>query len=138
MTRSEAGAQTAKAAADHDAGCGCSVHARPVLQTDASWNGKSYTRYPEGRPQLTVLRFSIPPHSALPWHTHPMPNTAYIISGAITLEERATGRTRTFVAGEAFGESVDDVHRGYTQDQGAEIVCTYAGVAGMALSVPSP
>jgi quercetin dioxygenase-like cupin family protein len=125
----------AASAQEHGAQCGCARHAVEVLKTDMSWNGKPYDHYPEGRPQLTVMRFSIPPHSALPWHTHPMPNAAYIISGAITLEERATGRTHTFVAGEAFGESVNDVHRGYTQDEAAEIVCTYAGVAGMPVSV---
>jgi quercetin dioxygenase-like cupin family protein len=122
---------------EHGPACGCSVHAVEVLKVDTAWNGKPYERYPGGRPQLTVLRFSIPPHTALPWHTHPMPNAAFIISGAITLEERATGRTWTFGAGEAFGESVDDVHRGYTQDEPAEIVCTYAGVAQMPLSVPA-
>lgn len=133
----QVGAHAEPGADDHGDKCGCARVAVEVLKTGMSWNGKPYDRYPDGRPQLTVLRFSIPPHSALPWHTHPMPNAAYIISGAITLEERATGRTHTFVAGEAFGESVDDVHRGYTQDQAAEIVCTYAGVADMPVSIPT-
>jgi quercetin dioxygenase-like cupin family protein len=137
LESSEVDANGTRRTDDHSAACGCSLHAVQVLKADASWNGKPYERYPEGRPQLTVLRFSIPPHSALPWHTHPMPNAAFVISGAITLEERTTGRMRTFRAGEAFGESVDDIHRGFTQDEPAEIVCVYAGVAQMPLSVPA-
>jgi len=39
-------------------------------------------------------------------------------------------------AGEAFAESVGDVHRGYTTDEPAEIVVVYAGSAGIPLSIP--
>jgi quercetin dioxygenase-like cupin family protein len=38
--------------------------------------------YPAGRPELSVLKIAIPPHSQLKWHTHPMPNIAYILIGA--------------------------------------------------------
>ncbi|WP_140720647.1 MULTISPECIES: cupin domain-containing protein [Gammaproteobacteria] len=120
----------------HSPECACSLHSEELLRSDTSWNGKPYERYPEGRPQLTVLRFHIPPHTSLPWHTHPMPNAGYVISGQITLEERGTGKLRVIGAGQAFAESVDDVHRGYTGDEAAEIVCTYAGVEGQALSIP--
>lgn len=114
---------------------GSPVRSAEVLNSDTAWNGKPYDRYPEGRPLLSVIRFNIPAHSSLPWHTHPMPNAAYVISGHFTVEERATGRKRVVKAGEAFAESVDDVHRGYTDDEPVEIVCTYAGVEGLPLSV---
>lgn len=127
---------TAHLAAD-DGTCGCSPNAAVLLKSQASWNGKPYDSYPQGRPQLTILRFSIPPRTSLPWHTHPVPNAGYILSGEITLEERATGHKRILRAGEAFAESVDDVHRGYTGEEPAEIICTYAGVEGLPLSVPS-
>ncbi|WP_139211316.1 hypothetical protein [Azotobacter beijerinckii] len=57
---------------------------------------------------------TIPADTTLPWHTHPMPNAADILSGQITVEERATGRKRVIRAGQAFNESVDYVHRGHT------------------------
>ncbi len=110
------------------------VYSVQIVRSDRSWNGKPYERYPDGRPVLTVMRFSIPPHSSLPWHTHPMPNTAYVISGQFTVEEQATGRKRIVRAGEAFAESVEDIHRGYTDDEPVEIVCTYAGAEGLPLS----
>lgn len=75
-------------------------------------------------------------HTTLPWHTHPMPNAAYIISGSLTIEDKETGETHVIKAGEAFNESVDDVHRGYTTDEPVEVIVTYAGVEGQPLSVP--
>jgi hypothetical protein len=55
------------------------VHAQTVetgkreilLQADSSWNGKPYTQYPAGRPQLTMLKVTMNPNTALPWHSHP-------------------------------------------------------------------
>jgi len=114
------------------------VHAVEVLRTDTSWNGVPYERYPEGVPQLTVMRFSIPAHSSLSWHEHVVPNAAFVIEGAMTVEDRATGATHTVRAGEAFGESVGAVHRGYTADQATEVVVTYAGVEGVPLSIQAP
>jgi pimeloyl-ACP methyl ester carboxylesterase/quercetin dioxygenase-like cupin family protein len=106
------------------------------LRSDTAWNGTQYQTYPTGRPQLTVVRYSIPPHSSLPWHRHDAPNTAFVISGSITLQSIA-GVEHVFRAGDAFAESVGDEHRGFTGDERAEIVCTYAGVAGVPLSVPT-
>lgn len=113
---------------------GGGVRTDQVLQTTESWNGVAYRGYPEGVPQLTVMRFSVPPHSSLPWHTHPIPNAAYVIEGEFTLEERDSGRTLRVRGGEAFGEPVGTVHRGYTGDLPAEIVVTYSGRDGIPLS----
>lgn len=53
----------------------------------------------------------------------------------MTVEEFATGRTRTFHAGEAFPESIDNTHRGTTGDDETVVIVTYASVAGLPLSV---
>lgn len=107
-----------------------------TLRSDTSWNGTPYEAYSQERPQLTVMRYSIPPHSSLPWHKHPVPNTAFVISGSITLES-IQGVRHVFHAGDAFAESVGNEHRGFTQGESAEIVCTYAGAAGVPLSIPT-
>jgi hypothetical protein len=60
-----------------------------LLQTGQSWNGKPYTtHYPSGQPQLTTIKLTIAPHTALPWHTHPFPNAVYVLSGTLTLHDR--------------------------------------------------
>ena len=108
-----------------------------LLQTTASWNGKPYTRYAEGQPQLTMIKLTIPPHTALPWHTHPVPNAIYVLSGRLTLHDRASGVTKVLLPGDAVGESVDDEHRGETGEEPAVLLITYAGVAAMPTTVPA-
>lgn len=71
-----------------------------LLQRTASWNDVPYGAYPSGQPQLTTVKMTIPPHSALPWHTRLMPNVAYLLSASLTVEEHGTGRTALCHAGE--------------------------------------
>src|SRR5271168_2810714 len=69
-------------------------HREILLQTTQSWNGKPYTHYPTGQPQLTTIKLTIAPHTALPWHTHPYPNVVYVLSGSLTLHDKASGKTQ--------------------------------------------
>ena len=108
-----------------------------LLQTDKSWNGKQYTHYPTGQVQLTTLKVTLAPHTALPWHTHPFPNVVYVLSGTLTLHDKASGKTLVVPQGEAVGESVDDVHRGEAGDQPAVLIITYAGVPNVPTSIPA-
>jgi quercetin dioxygenase-like cupin family protein len=108
-----------------------------LLQTSQSWNGKPYTHYPTGQPQLTTIRLTIAPHTALPWHTHPSPNVVYVLSGTLTLHDKASGKTLVVHQGEAVGESVDAVHRGETGDEPTVLLITYVGTPGVPTSVPA-
>jgi quercetin dioxygenase-like cupin family protein len=108
-----------------------------LLQTSQSWNGKPYTHYPTSQPQLTTIRLTIAPHTALPWHTHPFPNAVYVLSGSLTLHDKESGKTLVVHQGQAVGESVDDVHRGETGDEPTVLLITYAGTPGVPTSVPA-
>jgi quercetin dioxygenase-like cupin family protein len=108
-----------------------------VLETTKSWNGKPYTHYPTGQPQLTTIKLTLAPHTALPWHTHPFPNSVYVLSGTLTLEDRDSGKTLVVHQGQAVGESVDDVHRGVSGDEPTVLLITYAGTPGVPTSVPA-
>ncbi|RZL29279.1 MAG: cupin domain-containing protein [Sphingomonas sp.] len=107
-----------------------------LLKATSSWNDLKYTSYPAGQPELTTVRMTIPANSKLNWHKHLMPNTAYIVSGELTIEERDTGRKATYHAGQSLAESVDNVHRGATGKEPVVVIVTYAGVQGQPLSVP--
>ena len=107
-----------------------------LVESDHSWNGTKYSSYPAGAPQLTVLKLTIAPHSKLPWHTHPAPNSCYLLSGKLTVHDRESGKSVTYHQGEAFAESVDRVHRGETGDEPAVLIVTYAGVVGQPTSIP--
>jgi quercetin dioxygenase-like cupin family protein len=108
-----------------------------LLHTTQSWNGKPYAHYPTGQPQLTTLKVTIAPHTSLPWHSHPIPNAVYVLSGTLTLHDRASGKTLVVHQGQAVGESVDDVHRGEAGDEPAVLLITYAGTRGVPTSVPA-
>jgi quercetin dioxygenase-like cupin family protein len=108
-----------------------------LLQTTQSWNGKPYTHYPTGQPQLTTLKVTLAPHTSLPWHSHPIPNAVYVLSGTLTLRDRASGKTLVVHQGQVVGESVDDVHRGEAGDEPTVLLITYAGTPGVPTSVPA-
>jgi quercetin dioxygenase-like cupin family protein len=108
-----------------------------LLQATQSWNGKPYTHYPTGTPQLTTLKVTLAAHTSLPWHYHPVPNAVYVLSGTLTLRDRESGKTLVVHQGQAVGESVDDVHRGEAGDEPAVLLITYAGTPGVPTSVPA-
>src|SRR4051812_30803963 len=76
-----------------------SGHREIVLETTKSWNGKAYAHYPTGQPQLTTIKLTLAPHTVLPWHTHPFPNSVYVLSGTLTSETGATARLWSCVKG---------------------------------------
>ena len=75
------------------------VEVTQLLKTTQSWDGVQYRKYPEGQPEVSVLRYKIPAHSSLPWHTHPVVNVAYVLSGHLTVIARITERQRSLVRG---------------------------------------
>ncbi len=111
-----------------------------LVQSDHSWNGTLYKSYPQGTPQLTVIKLHIEKGHALPWHKHVAPNTGYVAQGQLTLEDQKTGEKKVYKQGQAFAESVDQYHRGIATDpkQDTVLVLTYAGTSATPLSVPAP
>ena len=114
-----------------------SAQSQTLLKSDHSWNGVSYTHYPTGRPELTMLKLTIAPHTQLPWHTHPFPNAAYVLSGTLTVHDKISGKTKVFHQGDAFAETVNDIHRGETGDEPVVLLVTYAGTPGTPTSIPA-
>lgn len=104
-----------------------------LVQSTSAWDATPYTRYPDGPPQLSVLRIAIAPHTALEWHSHPMPNAGYVLSGELTLEERG-GLRKHFVAGQAISETVNHIHRGVTGEAPVVLIVFYAGAPGLPIS----
>jgi len=110
------------------------IQSETLLRSSSSWDGKPYTAYPAGRPELSVLKITIPPHTALKWHTHPMPNAAYVLSGELTLERKEDGKKQRVTAGQVVAEMVDALHRGVTGERSVTLIVFYAGAQGMPLS----
>lgn len=105
-----------------------------LLRSKTSWEGTPYVAYPKGQPELTVLRFKFPPHTELPWHSHSIPNAAYVVSGELTVEAKESGKKMHLTAGQTLPEMVNIVHRGNTGDSPVELIVFYAGSEGIPLS----
>jgi quercetin dioxygenase-like cupin family protein len=84
-----------------------------------------------------MIKLTIAAHTALPWHTHPFPNAGYVLSGELTLQDRESGKSETFHAGQALAESVDDVHRGVSGDTATVLLLTYSVTPGTPTSIPN-
>ena len=112
------------------------IELETLVQSTSAWDATPYTRYPEGQPLISVLRITIAPHTTLEWHSHPMPNAAYVLSGELTVEER-DGNRKHFVAGQAITETVNRIHRGTTGEAPAVLIVFYAGAPGLPLSQPA-
>ena len=111
------------------------IEVQQILQASQSWDGIDYQSYPSGQPQLTVLRITIPPNTALHWHHHPVISVGYVLSGHLTIEKRDTGERTIVQAGQAVGETVQTTHRGFTTDEPVELVVFYAGQVGLPITI---
>jgi quercetin dioxygenase-like cupin family protein len=63
------------------------------------------------------------------------PNSGYVLSGRLTIQDRESGKSKTIHAGEAFAEAVNDVHRGVSRETPTVVILTYAPVAGTPTSI---
>src|SRR5215469_1097846 len=106
------------------------VRSETLLRTGSSWDGEPYKSYPAGQPELSILKITLAPHTELEWHSHPMPNAAYIVCGELTLERKKDGKKQRFAAGQALSETVDTLHRGVTGDEPVVLIVFYAGNSG--------
>ena len=111
------------------------IEVQQILQTSQSWDGIDYQSYPSGQPQLTVLRITIPPNTALHWHHHPVISVGYVLSGHLTIEKRDSGERIIVHAGQTVAETVQTTHRGFTTDEPVELVVFYAGQVGLPITI---
>lgn len=110
------------------------VKSEALLRTASSWDGEPYKSYPSGQPQLSILKITLAPRTELEWHSHPMPNAAYIVSGELTLERKRDGKKQHFASGQAVSETVDTFHRGVAGNEPVVLIVFYAGSPGVPLT----
>lgn len=109
------------------------VTSETLMKTSFAWDGSPYMSYPKGRPEMSVLKIIIPPHTGLEWHTHPVPSVGFVLSGRITVEKRLDGSRKTICTGEVLPETVETAHRGFTDEEPTTLIVFYAGAEGLPL-----
>ena len=105
-----------------------------ILRSTSSWDKTPYKEYPKGPAELSVLKITLPPNTVMKWHTHPMPNAAYVVSGELIVEKKEDGKKEIFTAGQVLPEMVNTLHRGITKSTPVVLIVFYAGVNGMPLA----
>jgi quercetin dioxygenase-like cupin family protein len=112
-----------------------SISVKELVRTSKSWDGKSLVPYPQGQPEITILRISIPAGARLETHSHPVINAGVLVSGQLTVKT-TDGKVLRMKAGDPIVEVVNTLHYGINEGTvPAEIVVFYAGIVGQALTV---
>ncbi|MCF7869726.1 MAG: cupin domain-containing protein [Candidatus Omnitrophica bacterium] len=103
------------------------IESRQLIKSSCSWNGQELPAYPEGEPQITILRIKIPAGAKLPMHKHPAINAGILIKANLTVITES-GKVLELKAGDPIIEVVETWHYGQNKDDGpAEIIVFYAG-----------
>jgi len=111
---------------------------KELVKTAQSWDGDFLPAYPQGQPEVTMLRISIPTGTRLDTHRHPVINAGVLISGQLTVVT-TDGKTLHLKAGDPIVEVVNTLHYGINQGKvPAEIIVFYAGVTDTPITVAEP
>ncbi len=106
-----------------------------LSKTSSSWDGKNLPEYEKGKPEITILRLTIPPNVQLPLHKHPVINAAVLLKGELTIvtEDKETLYLK---AGDSIVEVVNKWHYGKNEgNEPAEFIVFYAGIQGTPITI---
>ncbi len=91
-----------------------SVVVEILEKSSQSWDGTYLPDYPQGQPEITIARITLPPKYKLPMHKHPIPLGGIVLEGSITVT-REDGVKKVFNAGDAVIEVVNTWHYGMNE-----------------------
>jgi len=99
----------------------------PIIQTSKGLSGKNFN-YPDGNPELRLLKVKIPAGLKTPIHTHPSPMLIHVTRGRI---KHVRGEeVNFFKAGDAFIES-NNGGAHYVKNVGKKPVILHVGVVSV-------
>lgn len=105
-----------------------------LIESSLSWNGDSLPNYPVGKPKISILKITIPPHSELPLHFHPTINAGVLLSGELEVIDEH-GNKLKMKTGDPLIEVVNTIHTGKNNGNiPAEIMVFYAGTEGIKIT----
>jgi quercetin dioxygenase-like cupin family protein len=111
------------------------VVSETLAKSTMSWDGAVLPEYPEGQPEITILRITIPGGMKLALHSHPVINAGVLTKGQLVVT-KDNGEQKLIEAGEALIEVVNTWHYGANPgDTPAEIIVFYAGAVGVPVTV---
>ena len=111
------------------------IHVDVLTKTGLSWDGRRLPDYPNGSPEVTILRIELPPGVELPLHKHLVINAGVLLRGELTVVTE-DNKTLHLKAGESIVEVVNTWHSGKNEGkEPAELIVFYAGTPGMPITI---
>lgn len=106
-----------------------------LSKSSTSWDGSNILSYPEGQPEITISRITIPAGLQLPVHKHPNPLGGIVLQGELTVI-REDGKRHTVKAGESIIEVINTWHYGKNEgDIPVVLIAFYIGIKDQLLTV---
>ena len=106
-----------------------------LAKTSSSWNGRDLPDYAEGKPEITILRITIPKGVQLQPHKHPGINAGVLLKGELTVVTE-DNETLHLKAGDSIVEVVNKWHYGKNEgNKPAEIIVFYAGIIDTPITI---
>ena len=111
------------------------VAVEQLAKSTKSWDGEALPQYPEGQPEVTILRIKIPAGAKLEIHNHPVINAGVLLKGELTVVTE-DDKTLHLKAGDSIVELVNKKHYGKNEGaETAEIIVFYAGVENKPITI---
>jgi len=92
---------------------------------------------PPGERETVVALVEIPPNADVARHTHPGPETDYVLEGDLVLNVEGIG-PKPYKAGDSFYIPASVVHAAKVGPNGAKVVGVYIVEKGKPLATPAP
>jgi len=87
------------------------IKSTELIRTSQSWDGAQLPDFPQGKPELRVIRLDFPVGAKTGWHHHNVINYGIVEQGDLTIVCQ-DGSERTFHEGEPLVEVIGTIHRG--------------------------
>jgi quercetin dioxygenase-like cupin family protein len=106
-----------------------------LLKTDSTSIGQKINYPDTGKPEITMLKVTIPPGKETGFHKHTIPVFAYVLSGRLSVELE-NGKTMEFNKDSSFAEVINTIHNGKNKgNEDVVLIVTYMGEKNLPLSI---
>ena len=111
------------------------VKVEVLSKSSTSWDGSVIESYPEGKPEITISKITMPVGFELPVHKHVTPLGGMILEGELTVTKE-NGEQKVFKAGDPIVEVINAWHAGKnTGNVPTVLLAFYIGEEGTPLSI---
>ena len=114
------------------------IKSTELIRTSQSWDGAQLPNFPQGKPELRVIRLDFPVGAMTGWHHHNVINYGIVEQGDLTIVCQ-DGSERTFHEGEPLVEVIGTIHRG--ENRGTKPVILdmfYVSSPGIEVTIQHP